>query len=447
MKTIGKYEIRGLLGRGGMGRVYKVSVPVIGKIAALKRLEPHPHLVSLLGEAGVRDRFITEAATLAGLRHPHVVGIHDFDTDDAGRPFYLMGYWFNNLGVMMGETYRTEAPSRILPLDRAVHYTRQILSGLACLHHFGIIHRDIKPFNILLTEYDSVKICDFGLSKVRGETFDRPESLKVGSPFYAAPEQEADPDDAGPAADLYSVGVTLYRMLTGTLPDDDPVLPSRLNPDLDWKWDGFMLRATARPPQKRFESARRMRDELDRLMADWEARREEICRIYPVPELPPAGGSTRCRDRCIKVRPADAAQSFGTDELLRPLTSVRNDFEVRRDGTVADRVTGLIWEQSGSEYPLTFAGASDYLAALNQRRLADRTDWRLPTVDELSTLLRPVSHGEALCIDPVFDERQKRIWSCDRRSFVAAWFVSIDLGFIGWEDRTGHFYVRGVCSI
>lgn len=122
MKTIGKYEIRGLLGRGGMGRVYKVQVPVIGKIAALKRLEPHPHLVSLLGETGVRDRFIAESATLAGIRHPHVVGIHDYDTDEAGRPFYLMGYWFNNLGVMMGETYRTEAPSRILPLDRAFYY-------------------------------------------------------------------------------------------------------------------------------------------------------------------------------------------------------------------------------------------------------------------------------------------------------------------------------------
>lgn len=119
MKTIGKYIIRGLLGRGGMSRVYKVEIPVIGKIAALKRLEPDPMLVHLMGIAEIRRRFIAEAVRMAGLRHPHILDIWDFNAED-DRPYYLMNYYTDNLGRMIGETYRTEAPSRVLPLDSAI---------------------------------------------------------------------------------------------------------------------------------------------------------------------------------------------------------------------------------------------------------------------------------------------------------------------------------------
>lgn len=149
MKRIGKNIIRGLLGRGGMGKVFQVEIPPIGKIAALKLLDPHPVLVSLLGVERLREQFLAEAATMAGLQHPNIVAIRDFGEDD-GRPFYIMDYFFSNLGRLIGETRRTEEPSRTIRLDLAIELTRQTLSGLACLHHFGIVHRDIKPFNLLI---------------------------------------------------------------------------------------------------------------------------------------------------------------------------------------------------------------------------------------------------------------------------------------------------------
>ena len=165
---------------------------------------------------------------MAGLNHPNIVSIHDYD-QDRGKRFYVMDFYANNLGTMMGESYTVESPSRPIPVDRAIGYTRQYLEGIRCLHDAGIVHRDIKPFNLLVTPRDTVKICDFGLSKLRGETDAGPGNLKVGSPYYAAPEQERDPNSVDERADLYPVGVMLYRMLTGRLPSNQPV-PIRLSP-------------------------------------------------------------------------------------------------------------------------------------------------------------------------------------------------------------------------
>ncbi|MGD8960215.1 MAG: serine/threonine-protein kinase, partial [Desulfobacteraceae bacterium] len=205
MRTIGKYRIRGLLGRGGMSRVYRVEIPTIQKVVALKRLEPDPVLVDLMGVEKIRRLFVSEAVTMARLRHPNIVAVWDFDESE-GVPYYLMEHYSHNLGEMIGETYIVERPSRAIPVDKALHYLRGLLNGLACLHYAGIVHRDIKPFNILVTEQDTAKICDFGLSKLRGETFAGPKQLKVGSPWYAAPEQEADPNAAGFCADVFAVG-------------------------------------------------------------------------------------------------------------------------------------------------------------------------------------------------------------------------------------------------
>ncbi|MGA8241992.1 MAG: serine/threonine-protein kinase, partial [Desulfobacterales bacterium] len=257
MKTIGKYIIRGLLGRGGMSKIYKVEHPVIGKIAALKYLDPDPLLVKLMGMDGIRAMFVAEAVTMAGLRHPNIVEIVDFNEAD-GRPYYLMAYFANNLRLMIGESNHPDEPSRPLRVDKALHYTRQTLQGLACLHYAGIIHRDIKPANLLITDQDAVKICDFGLSKLHGEKFAGPPSLKVGSAWYAPPEQETDPDRVDLTADLFSVGLTFYRLLTGVLPSGDYRPVAQFNSDLDAIWDGFIRKAIARRAEDRFSSAPEM---------------------------------------------------------------------------------------------------------------------------------------------------------------------------------------------
>ncbi len=186
-----------------------------------------------------------------------------------------MAYHVNNLGVLIGESPRPDEPSRRISIDKAIHYTRHTLQGLSCLHHAGIIHRDIKPFNLLITDQDTVKICDFGLSKLHGEKFAGPANLKVGSAWYAPPEQESDPDRVDVTADIYATGVTFYRMLTGTLPADDYHPVATYNTDLDQSWDGFICRAIARNANDRFTSANEMLHalgELDAILAEQKER-------------------------------------------------------------------------------------------------------------------------------------------------------------------------------
>ena len=453
MKKIGRYIARGQLGRGGMGRVYKVEMPVTGKIAALKLFNPNPLLANLMGIENLREMFVREAVTMANLRHPNLLEIWDFDEYD-GRPFYIMDYYCNNLGAMIGECYEVEKPSRRIRTERAVHYIRQILEGLACLHHAGIIHRDIKPFNILVTDRDIVKICDFGLSKLRGETFRGPANLKVGTPWYAPPEQEKDPDAVDFSADLFPVGVILYRMLTGKIPMNDPEPPSRINPDLDEAWDRFVLKAIDASPGRRFRRARSMLTALTEIFTGWIERQERICLSRDLTDLAGTGADTPMTIRsetprkcALKVSPKNAREVFGLDELFRPGDYTVNDFEVREGGVVADRAVRLLWQRSGSEYPMTWNRAQEYVHNLNDRSFAGRMDWRLPTVAELMTILMEMPHEGELCVPTVFDDTQRWLWSCDESSHIAAWYVSLDLGFVAQHDHTAYDHVRAVCDL
>lgn len=448
MKHIGKYIVRGLLGHGGMSKVYKVEVPRIGKIVALKLLDPHPVITRLLGEDAVRDLFLSEAVKMARLNHPNIVAIRDFDEAE-GRPFYTMDYFFSSLGLLIGETRHTENPSRTIRLDRVIELARQTLAGLACLHHHGIVHRDIKPFNLLLDERNTVKICDFGLSRLRGETIKAPHQLKVGSPWYAAPEQEQNPDSADARADIYAVGVTLYRMLTGSLPTGPPPPPGAFNPDLDDNWNEFILRALSKQPSRRFACAGAMMAALDTLERDWQARRDRACRLVfsetaPVSGRPPL--PVRLRSTPFKCDPERASSKLGVDALWRPVDFVRNRFTPQGLEVVRDGATELVWQRSGSPYPMAWTEAPEHVARLNREGFGDRNDWRVPTASELMSLLKPTSHGADFCIEPVFDRRQTALWSSDRRSFAAAWYVNAEMGFVGWQDFSAEFYVRAVCS-
>jgi len=448
MRRIGRYEVCGLLGKGGMSTVYKVRIPVIGKIAALKLLAPHPHLVALVGMDGIRRRFESEALALGRLRHANIVGIWDYG-EAGGQPFFIMEYYCNNLGLVIGETYRLEHPSRILSLDKTLHYGRQILAALSCLHQAGIVHRDLKPANVLLTDDDRVKLCDFGLSRLRGEPFPRPPNLMVGSPYYAAPEQEVDPDSVDARADLYAMGVLLRRLVTGRLGMGGEDRASGHNSNLDSRWDSFLGRAAAPDRRDRFGSARGMAAALEQISRDWEARKAETCRLPPARQ--PLGQERPAevpslRNRAIKAGSRQGPEVFGLDELWRPRRYFAGDFRENEDGTVTDRATGLTWERDGSDFPMTWDQAHDYVAHLNAARFAGRTTWRLPTVAELLSLLSEAPYEDDLCIPPVFAQDRRWLWSCDRRSFVAAWYVSIDLGFVSWQDFSCPYFVRAVCS-
>lgn len=457
MRKIGRYLIKGLLGRGGMGKVFKVELPPIKKIAALKLLDPDPLLTQLMGYKHLHNLFLKEAVTMAGLRHPNIVDIHDFDKHQE-KPFYVMDFLANNLGAMMGESYMIEAPSRILQPDRALDYVGQTLDGLCCLHNAGIIHRDIKPFNLLVTNQDRVRICDFGLSKLRGERFSGPANLNVGSPYYAAPEQESDPNSVDFRTDLYPVGVMLYRMLSGRLPIIDTkqftYRPLKLfNPDLDNTWDVFIQKAIALKPDQRFTNALAMRKALHKLEEHWRYHKEKTCRLtqpFLKPQQPAYAVDTaktfQLRCHPVKASRRQAARLFNVDALWRPTIYSENRLQRHKDQTVTDHAHGLCWQQSGTEFPCSWHQANQYIEHLNTQRFAGCRNWRMPTVDELLTLLTPTPQAEALCIAPVFNPKQRRLWSIDRHSFLSAYYVDIDLGFVGWHDFDAPDYVRAVTN-
>ena len=394
--------------------------------------------------------FVAEAVTMAGLRHPNIVEIVDFNEAD-GRPYYLMAYFVNNLRLMIGESNHPDEPSRPLRVDKALHYTRQTLQGLACLHYAGIVHRDIKPANLLITDQDTVKICDFGLSKLRGEKFAGPPSLKVGSAWYAPPEQEIDPDRVDITADLFSVGLTFYRLLTGVLPSDDYRSVAQFNTDLDETWDGFIRKAIARRAKDRFSSALEMMAALENLARSWQADNERLCRLretgkdHQVPES--ATAAVQPRSRCIKVDPKRAAEFFPIDAFWRPRVYRPHHFERSGDETVTDSTTRRMWQHSGSPFQLQWHQAFDYIEHLNTERFAGHHDWRLPTIDELITLLRDIPRAGDDCMEPIFELSRTWLWSCDRRSFTAAWCVCSDMGFVAWQDFTANFYVKAVRSL
>jgi len=114
------------------------------------------------------------------------------------------------------------------------------------------------------------------------------------------------------------------------------------------------------------------------------------------------------------------------------------------DGTVLDRSTGLTWERGGSDYPLAWDQALEHPAWCNARRLGGRADWRLPTLDELGSLFAGAPAPGHFCLEPVFDPTKRRLWSRDTKSFVAAWYVDAETGFIWWQDMTCGFHARAV---
>ncbi len=437
-----------------MGKVFKVKLPIIEKITALKILDPDPLAAELMGMDKLRSLFLHEAITIAGINHPNIVSVHDFDEHE-GKPFFVMDYYPNNLGTIIGELYLVEQPSRRISVDRALNYSLQTLDGLDCLHDTGILHRDIKPFNLLVTAQDKIKICDFGLSKLRNESFSGPANLNVGSPYYAAPEQETDPDSGDARSDLYSLGIIFYRMLTRCLPylndmDRQYAPPSQTNPDLDTQWDDFFSMAIARRREYRFRDAKAMKKALIDLQCHWQKHKEMSCARpeyfsdTPGPKSRPV--ALPLRQSPYKIRPCQATSRFNLDKLWQPKEYMCNQFVKISDDIIEDQATGLTWQTSGSHYPRTWPQAHLYIHQLNEEAYGDIHHWRIPTIDELVTLLKPSARGAALCIETMFDHTQRWIWSIDRRSYVSAYYVNIELGFVGWQDFSAPYYVRAVSS-
>ncbi|MBD3672888.1 MAG: protein kinase [Planctomycetaceae bacterium] len=247
-------DIESLLGQGGMGAVYRARQIKLDRLVALKILRPES-----ASDESFAERFNREARTLARLSHPQIVGVHDFGelkfSSENESPqtlyYFLMEY-------VEGDNLRQLLQSGPLSAEAAISIIAQVCEALQYAHEEGVIHRDIKPENILIDARGRVKIADFGLAKLASPS-DQDFTLTgthqvMGTPRYMAPEQMTGSRAVDRRADLYSLGVVFYEMLTGDIPAGRFSPPSE-NSNLDPKYDDVIFRMLASRPEDRFESA------------------------------------------------------------------------------------------------------------------------------------------------------------------------------------------------
>ncbi len=252
-------EILEPLGAGGMGRVYKVRQPNLDRIVALKLLPP-----AYAADPEWVERFTREARALARLNHPHIVQVFDFGEtapNETGErfPFLLMEYVD---GVNLRQALRTGA----LTAREALTIVPSVCGALQYAHDQGVLHRDIKPENILLDTLGRVKIADFGLAKLAGDGAPgltlTASGAQLGTAAYMAPEQIEKPHDVDHRADIYSLGVVFYELLTGELPLGRFPAPSEKS-GTDPRLDTIVFRTLEKERERRFQSATDMRTEVE----------------------------------------------------------------------------------------------------------------------------------------------------------------------------------------
>ena len=266
----GRYEVIERVGLGGMAEVYRARDELLGREVAVKVLND-----KLSGDKSFVERFRREAQAAANLSHPNIVSLYDYGSDE-GANFIVMELID---GRGLERIIADEGP--LLP-ERAAEMASDVARALERAHATGLVHRDIKPSNIMITSYGQTKVTDFGIARAVGDgdqTMTQ-TGMVIGTASYLSPEQaQGNPVDA--RSDVYALGCVLYEMLTGAPPfkgdtplsiaykhvREDATPPSTVNPDVPTALDAIVMKALAKNPDNRYQSAREMRDDLQRFLA------------------------------------------------------------------------------------------------------------------------------------------------------------------------------------
>ncbi len=333
--TLGKYRILEPLGRGGMAQVYKAYHPQLDRYVAIKILR-----TDLVESSEFLARFRSEAHAVSGLRHANIVQVFDFDVQD--------DYYYMVMELLEGDTLRTllnnyRVRNQRLPLADIVRILKDVLGGLGYAHAEGIIHRDLKPANIMLTKKGQAVLTDFGIAQIIGNTQHTVSGALMGTLNYMAPEQGLK-GICDSRSDIYSLGIVLYEMLTGYTPFEadtplailmkhlnDPLpLPTQVDPQLPQSLEMIVLKALAKDPDDRFQSAEEMCKALESV--DKDLPQEERPTV-----LPPGGFSQqavfsgKARGQITDHRFADADTDAGINSIgSGPSSEVRIDLPVEK---------------------------------------------------------------------------------------------------------------------
>ncbi len=292
----GRYRLEARLGEGGMGIVYRARHVLIDRVVALKLIRP-----DLRGETHLRAWMLREARAANRVDHAHIIDIHDIGETEDGELYLVME-------LIVVTALSAEVAKGPMPIARAVDILEQMCAALARAHDLGVVHRDLKSDNILLTvrggRKDFVKILDFGLAALARDPRLAPKGAVFGTPEYMSPEQ-ARGEDAGPQSDLYALGILFFEMLTGQLPfkspDRETLLemqrsqpaprPRSIKPDVSPAAESIALRLLEKDPRKRYQDAHHLQEELKTLQRSlpsqqWDVQGESAPAAPPPP--PPA---------------------------------------------------------------------------------------------------------------------------------------------------------------
>ncbi len=278
---IGRYEILHELGHGAMGVVYKAQDPKIGRIVAIKTLSAAGQGAEL---EQYRARFLVEAKSAGRLNHPNVVAVHDVTDDDHGRPCLVLEF-------VEGTTLDRLVLDEQLPLTRLLELLGQTARALAYAHGHGIIHRDVKPANIMVTRAGQAKLSDFGIAKLEGTSMTIAGQV-MGTPAFMSPEQ-CTGSAIDPRSDIFSLGAVLYTLTSGEKPfpgdtfttvaykvvHTDPVPVRSLNPTLPEQLDVILSRCLAKDPARRYATADVLADDIEALRASLPAAPEAAASV------------------------------------------------------------------------------------------------------------------------------------------------------------------------
>jgi serine/threonine-protein kinase len=392
-KTVaGRYRLEARLGEGGMGVVYRARHVLIDRVCAIKLIRP-----DLRGETHLRAWMLREARAANRVDHAHIVQIHDVGETDDGELYLVMEY-------LVGTALSSVVAKGPLPIERAVDVIEQMCAALARAHDLGVVHRDLKSDNIMLTmqggRKDFVKILDFGLAALTRDARLAPKGAVFGTPEYMAPEQ-ARGEDATALCDLYALGVLFFEMLTGQLPfrssdretllemqrTAQPPRPRSIRGDIATQAEAIILRLLEKDPSRRFRDGHHLQEELKAFQRTlpgraWEVQQTDAPAAPPAPPPAPTPGVQEWGTRAANYQRA-LARSYPNGkppQEIQEATDTLWDLALRAarlEGELASHSQKLeATERRGRALRAEMGRKVEELAAEESRSLREAADWR-----------------------------------------------------------------------
>ncbi|MBF0118876.1 MAG: DUF1566 domain-containing protein [Desulfobacterales bacterium] len=390
-KIFRDYTLKRFIGEKNFGRYYLVE-NMTGIPFALKVIYPGNNI----------DRLLIH--TIACLRSNRLVSILDYGETIEGEECMILEFMHESLE----DALRAEPINEIT----ACKYFLEILQGLKVLENNHIVHKDIKPTNLFILE-DIIKIGDFSIA-------------------------ERFTNNYNSSVDRWAAAAIFYRMLTGK---------SSFNRDLanvPEKYRSFLHKCFEKDVKNRYQNVSEM----------LQAFYEQIINKLNTPLILEAKNFEVIKKKKHNLRSTpryvsedESEKIFGLTKERRPIKYTKNEFVDNENSTVTDLFTGLMWQKFGSDQYMKYEEVKNYIKKINQEKFVGYADWRLPTTEELMSLLTPEKQSNDLFINPIFSKEQFWCWSSDKIAPDKGWFVIFLLGTVIWLDLDNLYYVRAVRTI